>query len=65
MAGIAVRSKTIGTAKSFSTIKDSEIVNNSRYILSVTVTEEERIVEGGRQKVREEFCSNSKLNRPK
>lgn len=65
MAGTAVRSKTIGTAKSFSTIKDSEIVNNSRYILSVTVTEEERIVEGGRQKVREEFYSNSKLNRPK
>lgn len=65
MAGTAVRSKTIGTAKSFSTIKDSEIVNNSRYILSVTVTEEERILEGGRQKVREEFYSNSKLNRPK
>ena len=65
MAGTAVRSKTIGTAKSFSTIQDSEIVNKSRYILSVTVTEEERILEGGRQKEREEFCSNSKLNRPK
>ena len=52
MAGTAVRSKTIGIAKSFSTIQGQDIVNRSRNILSVTVTEEERIYEGGRQKVR-------------
>ena len=42
MAGTAVRSKTIAIAKSFSTIQDLDIVDKRRYILSVTVTEEER-----------------------